>query len=214
MSHYLVAVIRDTEKSLSLEDMMAPYDEEVKVAPYVDLTKTEIINKVKEIQRRALEKETFLEGDSIIRSISSDEEYYDYYRNEWYEDGWYDEDGNLLTTYNPNSKWDWYDVGGRWNGVLRIKDEFVYEELGEVPVEGEKYYTNSAPIGHLDLTDFINTYAVVTPDGRWHEPGKMGWFGISYASKEDEASWDEGFYDRFIRNANPEWEITIVDCHI
>lgn len=29
--------------------------------------------------------------------------------------------GNHLTTYNPNSRWDWYEVGGRWHNILLTK---------------------------------------------------------------------------------------------
>lgn len=34
-------------------------------------------------------------------------------------------DGSIerKTTYNPDSKWDWYQVGGRWRGALPIKPE-------------------------------------------------------------------------------------------
>ena len=27
--------------------------------------------------------------------------------------------GDLLSIYNPNSKWDWYTIGGRWNNYLK-----------------------------------------------------------------------------------------------
>lgn len=30
------------------------------------------------------------------------------------------EDGET-TTYNPNSKWDWYQIGGRWSGYFKLK---------------------------------------------------------------------------------------------
>lgn len=34
--------------------------------------------------------------------------------------------GNELSTYNPNSKWDWYSVGGRWrNSLLTIGYKWV-----------------------------------------------------------------------------------------
>ena len=33
----------------------------------------------------------------------------------------YDKEGNEWSTYNPNSKWDWYQVGGRWCGSLKLK---------------------------------------------------------------------------------------------
>lgn len=32
-----------------------------------------------------------------------------------------DAEGNRLSTYNPDSKWDWYEIGGRYSGQLRIK---------------------------------------------------------------------------------------------
>lgn len=34
-----------------------------------------------------------------------------------YHDGTYQRE----TTYNPNSKWDWYTIGGRWTGFLQLK---------------------------------------------------------------------------------------------
>lgn len=50
----------------------------------------------------------------------SDEELYQE-AIEGYEEDDLDEDGNLLSTCNPNSKWDWYEVGGRWHGMLLLK---------------------------------------------------------------------------------------------
>lgn len=83
-------------------------------------------------------------------------------------------------------------------------------------------YTNSALVKDIkwDLmkeiykNDIFSTYAVVTPDGEWHEPGKMGWWGISSATPEEEAEFENNYEEKFIRTANPEWRLTIVDCHI
>lgn len=36
-----------------------------------------------------------------------------------------------LTTRNPNSKWDWYQVGGRWHGGLRVKQGTGHLDRGE-----------------------------------------------------------------------------------
>lgn len=42
-------------------------------------------------------------------------------------EGMTDEEGNIYSTYNPKSKWDWYSEGGRWGGFLKVgrqhKDE-------------------------------------------------------------------------------------------
>ena len=43
---------------------------------------------------------------------------------------------------------------------------------------------------------------------------KMGWWGISYATPEEERKFSEQYEEKFIKTANPEWELTIVDCHI
>ena len=48
----------------------------------------------------------------------------------------------------------------------------------------------------------VNTFAVITHDGEWYECGN------------DEKDWNEKYYDTFIKYANPEHTITIVDCHI
>ena len=43
-----------------------------------------------------------------------------YNENEELEE--FDENDNLLSTYNPNSKYDWYDIGGRFSKQLKLKD--------------------------------------------------------------------------------------------
>ena len=61
----------------------------------------------------------------------------------------------------------------------------------------------------------FSTYAVVTPDGKWHAPGKMGWWGFASETPEDEWMWENNYYDRFIKPAlENNWYLTIVDCHI
>ena len=42
----------------------------------------------------------------------------------------------------------------------------------------------------------------------------MGWWGISEASIKEINRFEEKYNETFIKNANPEWTLTIVDCHI
>lgn len=56
--------------------------------------------------------------------------------------------------------------------------------------------------------------AVLTLDEEWHEPGKVGWWGISFATPEQEAEFENNYEKKFIKEAKPEWNLTIVDCHI
>ena len=47
--------------------------------------------------------------------------------------------GNELSTYNPNSKWDWYSIGGRWRNLLltKINNEDVISEIDLVDLMNE-----------------------------------------------------------------------------
>ena len=63
------------------------------------------------------------------------------------------------------------------------------------------------------MTQF-STYAVVTPDGEWHEKGSMGWWGCSSETADEAKDWEERYRERFLDSADPDWILTIVDCHI
>jgi len=50
------------------------------------------------------------------------------------------ETGKYGTWENPNAKWDWYQVGGRWSDTLRLKDGTYCDSAkkGEVDFDGQK----------------------------------------------------------------------------
>lgn len=60
----------------------------------------------------------------------------------------------------------------------------------------------------------FSTFAVITNDGEWHERGEMGILGVDSSTEEESKSWSDNWYDTFIKNANPDWYIALVDCHI
>jgi hypothetical protein len=39
---------------------------------------------------------------------------------------------------NPNAKWDWYELGGRWTGFFKTKPDCEYSEIGEPGLMGGK----------------------------------------------------------------------------
>ena len=264
MSHFAVAVFTDGKKSI--EELLAPYSENLEVAPYIYLTKQQMIDKALERKKDYTERRE--KGEDIFDwmleyiNANTDEELY---RCEYDADDSYDENGNQLSTYNPNSKWDWWSVGGRYNGLLKATkgehgegglftpnrrvvgkydiakvadidfspNQKAYDKAirwWEVVVEGSPLKDNE------DKKDFFNyykveylkkkyknketyatcqsvfsTFAVVLPNGKWYERGKMGWWAC-VSNEEDE--WDLKYRERFIDTANPEWILTIVDCHI
>jgi len=215
-----------------------------------------------------------------------------------------------VSTYNPNSKWDWYQVGGRWTGYFKVKRGADWSKLingtpglmtaansdvsrcdagvkagldldamrdekgaeasaaydryhalvaGCPEAKPWKYFRSCVDVDPAYTTDqarddyakqrrvrlVMNTefdaifgpdpievyakpreliverararavpgYAVLTHDGEWMAPGKMGWFGMS--------SDDDDSYEKYLEAANaylnalPDdvWLVQ-VDCHI
>ena len=49
---------------------------------------------------------------------------------------------------------------------------------------------------------------------KWYAEGNMGWFGCSSATPEEFKKWCEHYKEIFLDNADPDWILTIVDCHI
>lgn len=99
--------------------------------------------------------------------------------------------GLITSNYNPMSKWDWYVIGGRWDGYFmpgNICDLALFSEPEKSP------------------------YAIVTPGRIWNEKGRMGWWGMSFDEMSDEEwavkvkSIAEKYAEEFVG--------VIVDCHI
>lgn len=127
MSHYVVAVIT---KDGDYDKALAPFDEQLESEPYIYYTKAERIAQLRKDHEEAIKRfeedpnSTWLKWLDEHYDFSSDDEtlfksYVDFMK----DDTTFDEDGNELSTYNKNSKWDWYQVGGRWDEEkLRLKN--------------------------------------------------------------------------------------------
>ncbi|EJU15135.1 hypothetical protein LH128_00090 [Sphingomonas sp. LH128] len=128
------------------------------------------------------------------------------------------EDGRCIRRTNPNKKWDWWTVGGRWTGLLTLK-QGATGDLGHrawCASAAEAGTADRARVSDVDLEAMANaghplrTFAVVK-DGQWFQKGRMGWWAcVSDAMSEDE--WTSEF-DKLL-SASSDQFITIVDCHI
>lgn len=102
--------------------------------------------------------------------------------------------GTYPSQYNPDSKWDWWVIGGRWNGTIR--NEYRGDKDGgfnfgdEFHRLSENAISASAYLESIIEDESRTPYALVTPDGKWCEKGEMGWFGMSSNEKEPE-DWKE-----------------------
>jgi hypothetical protein len=123
--------------------------------------------------------------------------------------------GFYPSTYNPLSKWDWYRVGGRFDG--RITNNPQESENGfNFAAKHETLANNSVPVTELleaqaNGGEAYIPYALVTPDGEWIERGQMGWWGMSSGDKPQHL-WNDQvltIYEKF-----SEFDAVLLDCHI
>lgn len=237
MSHYSVAVFHREDQNI--EDLLAPYNENIEVAPYIQFTKQQAVDYARK------HFPAYCDG-------KTDDECYKYMAED-YSDDMIDKDGNLYTTYNPKSKWDWYEIGGRYSGMLLDKIDGYSTDFGRIreidfPFDQDEYnaalrfwdvwiaktkmpnneesqypsrYNEDYHIKwygnrqeYAEECGNFSTYAVITLDGEWHSPGNVGWWGTSTESIEEVNDWYKNYKKNWIDTADPEWYVTIVDCHI
>lgn len=219
----------DYEKEL--EERLAPFSEHIEVDPYVSCTREKIIELAKslkaEIESGKREKNKYNEK---YLACKTDQDFW----NAWTDNGTeseagYDEHGNELTTYNPKSEWDWYEIGGRWSGFFDENPKAVNSncikiedwDFGSTPEKREKdkrknwnshdYYKRLYPT----LEDYLNApshlpYSILDLNGDWWQRN----FG-DYNSQEyvdNYIKWEKETPEK-IKKFSGNY-CTIVDCHI
>lgn len=229
MSHFSVLVLH--AKDDSFEDLLAPFNENLEVEPYLYMSHKEAVEEIE--QTLATLKPEIQEKYQLMSETD---------RLRAYFGRIIDEEGNIWSTHNPQSRWDWYSVGGRWgkhpiplkDGSSAVEcpvskidfgiDQEEYDnalkrwsELTETDENGllkSEYFK----IRYKDAETFarsrsqFSTHAIVTPDGKWIEKGKMGWFAYCSATPEEERAWDANYESLVTRYKD--YVATFVDCHI
>lgn len=215
MSHFIVLVFTKKD-GRDVDELLAPYDENIVMAPYVKYTRQQAIDEV----RREIENyknstyAEYLKDPVAYEAKCNNQEHINYLKNkfpkklnwtddecyedekQWFDDDMVDSNGDLLSTYNPNSKWDWYVVGGRWSGYLDLKDGSSVDE---------------AYVNEVDWSKNV-PFAYVTPNGIWNEKGEMGWWAC-VSNEKDENEWKREFIE-YVKNLDDDVIVTAVDCHI
>jgi hypothetical protein len=130
---------------------------------------------------------------------SKDDRYKDEPEND--EDGYWE---------NPNAKWDWYSLGGRWSGMIKLKDGAT-GTYGRPGVFDNTTGIDSALIKDIANLSEIKTFALLK-DGVWYERGEMGWFGVVSNERASE-EWDKE-YAKLLSELPEDTRISIIDCHI
>lgn len=209
MSHFCGIVFVDakstTEAVTEVASILNPYDENLAVEPYIYKTKEDLI---KDIKNRAEESKKYIEenaettdpfkADHLIHlqndlilwnNFESDLTCLEYAKEHYT----LDEEGNELTTLNPNSKWDWWVVGGRWQGCI---------------LHAGDYDTDCAP--KEALTNIDTPFCFVDLDGVWHERATMGMFGFTY---DEKITWETEFRE-YLKSVPDSTYLVLIDFHI
>ena len=165
MSHFTVAVV--TKDKNKIGEILAPYNENLEVPKYVEYTKEELINKgkkkIEEFKNGAYAE--YLKNPTKYKKDCSNEQHIKYLEEEfpkklnwndeeiyaeqisWYEEEQIGENGEVYSTYNPNSKWDWYSIGGRWLNTLLVKED-VESINGDAGLGADYLIHKVAPVGY------------------------------------------------------------------
>ena len=229
MSHFSVLVLHSSEDSI--DDLLAPFDENLEVKPYLYIAHKDAVEE--------MEKNISMlspEDQKKYKSMSETD------RLKAYFGRIIDEEGNIWSTSNPEARWDWYVAGGRWGkhpiplkdgssavecpvseidfGVDQEEYDDALKRWSELTAEDENHLLKSEyfKIRYKDAETFarsqsqFSTHAIVTPDGKWIEKGKMGWFAYCSATPEEERAWDAD-YENLVSKYK-DYIATFVDCHI
>lgn len=136
---------------------------------------------------------------------------YEEHGEDWNDSRWKKNDNGVLeewSTYNPDSKYDWYSLGGRWGKSIKTKSgEFVdecfldeidwspfkpedYEEEAKKDWSGKEYHPLKENVQYHYTENDVPFCVII--DGVWYERGKMGWWACVSDEKE-KGDWNEEF---------------------
>jgi hypothetical protein len=138
MSHFAVLYIGN-----DLEFDFSKYDENLELPEYVKYTKEELIAKEKEEieeYKNGRYAEYLADPIKYAEECNNNQGHLEYISEQfpkklkmndeqiyaetikYYEEEELGPNGEVLSTYNPDSKWDWYEVGGRYAGRIAVKN--------------------------------------------------------------------------------------------
>jgi hypothetical protein len=145
MSHFTVLVIGP-----DWEEQLAPYDENESVEPYKAYWDS---HEIEMHERYLLEQGRISEGATLEEVVEAYNALYEYED----EDRAHMDDGGAYqwSQYNPKSKWDWYEVGGRWRGYFKLQNNAWsgsrFRKKAKRASLGKPGVFNNAPLHDADI---------------------------------------------------------------
>jgi hypothetical protein len=148
MSHFVVLVL-DTLDGESVESQLEPFgqDNEAYYRRDIEVEASEVKAEAESIIKELLKRIEKNPDEWHIKTSTEYKQLFD--KGEYAEivtryNGWsVDEDGNMYSEYNPDCRWDWYEVGGRWSGFFKFKPNHkdtpvISGHFSQTPEEVEK----------------------------------------------------------------------------
>jgi len=174
-----------TDIDIGVAQALAPFDEELVVEPYrVHLDYAEV---------RMMAKHYEIEPASVNQLAKQ--------MKDWrHREGGVDREGlHSLSTCNQDGRWDWYEIGGRWDGYIPYSRQNSIK--AETLAKGDY------------LADCLPCF-VLTPDGVWLEHER---FYFSNNGKESQKeALDDKTWLSIIREVLSRWpnhRVVCVDIH-
>ena len=214
MTHFTCLVIvpeceRDCYRGY-VDSALEPYSEYVEVEPYIDINKDDLKKEyIRYIKKKKKKKEPLEYWEKTLNS----------WVKKWYPEQELDGEGNLLSTFNKGSFYDWYEIGGRWDGYLTGKkggNIVKVNELIKKFKQEEKHLNNPVAriIKKIDGQDEEeNKYLIkqLIADDEHYSCEMVGWFGFS----EDVGDLEEYKKDylEILENHKEDYAV-LCDCHI
>jgi hypothetical protein len=191
MSHFTVLCIgKDPEGQLEPFNERTEVDEyQTGIVPDIDIAsfRSHYTSVNLEDERNSFTEKTVEENLKLTF-----EELYDKYGDDWNGKSWKETpDGKLgeFSTFNPDGKWDWFQLGGRWSGFLKLK-KGVKGTKGEPGLFG----TKSTKRGWCDQAlkkdiDFDGMRDAAGKEGEKHYKMVLKTFGGTIPTLD--VTWDE-----------------------
>lgn len=183
MSHYGVIVFSNSARDSAFDKLLEPYSEADK--KYMTFHPKEYSEIEKDFEKFKKQNPTWT-IDIYVKNF-----------------GYVKHGGQYGYWYNDNARYDYYSLDGRsWDEEALIPD-------GTIP--DNKYYRWRKSQIRLKNNEDVPV-AFVTPDGVWHEAGRVGWFATCNDTPESWAKHIKEFKE-FLAAPGDEY-VSFVDCHI
>lgn len=229
MSHFRVAVFANDPSEF--ESLLAPYSETdetyYKFHVLTDSEMDDLRNRYENMEDKTDSFERFLTDIGYVIDLTSGEIGYSSNPNakwDWYSLNGGDWQFELLPgealDENGNGRKNQYDyVNPDYSKAKSTRHWKDMKELSESKDDDEdKRFAAQFMMENPDLDQYLNEcywnapYAFITPDGKWHAPGTVGWFAFSDDTAESWKSYLKEWTDWLSSDQNP--YVNFVDCHI